>query len=175
MRKMWGRRALAVSAAALLACLGLVAAAAARESGPGSAAAGKTLTVGLAEDPDALDPTLARTFVGRMVFLSMCQKLYDINKNLEIVPQLAARLPKVSKDGKTMTIRLRAGIKFNDGTPLDAQAVKISLDRDRTLARSARASELTPVSSVTTIGSRTVVLYLSVPFSTLPLQLEHSG
>src|SRR5213076_176893 len=134
---------------------------------PGSAVAGKTLTVGLAEEPDALDPTLARTFVGRMVFLSMCEKLYDVNKNLQIVPQLAARMPKVSGDGKTMTIRLRAGIKFNDGTPLNAQAVKISLDRHRTLARSARASELTPVSSVTTSGSRTVVLHLSAPFAPL--------
>ena len=139
---------MAASAASLLACLGLVAAAAASKSGPGSAVAGKTLTVGLAEDPDALDPTLARTFVGRMVFLSMCEKLYDVNKSLQIVPQLAARMPKVSSDGKTMTIRLRAGIKFNDGTPLNAQAVKISIDRHRTLARSARASELTPVSSV---------------------------
>jgi len=97
----------------------------------------------------------------------MCEKLYDINKDLQIVPQLAARMPKVSSDGKTMTIRLRAGIKFNDGTPLNAQAVKISLDRDRTLARSARASELTPVSSVTTSGSRTVVLHLSAPFAPL--------
>jgi peptide/nickel transport system substrate-binding protein len=167
MRKMWGRRALAASAASLLACLGLVAAAAARESGPGSAVAGKTLTVGLAEDPDALDPTLARTFVGRMVFLSMCEKLYDVNTNLQIVPQLAARLPKVSRNGLTMTIRLRAGIKFNDGTPLNAQAVKISLDRDKTLARSARASELTPLTSVTTSGSRTVVLHLSAPFAPL--------
>jgi peptide/nickel transport system substrate-binding protein len=176
MRRMFGRRALTASAAALIACLGLVAAAAARESGAGSAAAGKTLTVGLAEEPDALDPTLARTFVGRMVFLSMCEKLYDVNKNLTIVPQLAASLPKVSKDGKTMTIKLRSGIKFNDGTPLNAQAVKISLDRDRTLARSARASELTPVASVSTSGSRTVVLHLSAPFAPLTsLLADRSG
>ena len=40
---------------------------------------GGTLTIGLAEDPDALDPTLARTFVGRMVFLHMCEKLYDLS------------------------------------------------------------------------------------------------
>src|SRR5207248_7011446 len=165
MRRMWGRRALAASAASLLACLGLVAAAAASKSGPGSAVAGKTLTVGLAEDPDALDPTLARTFVGRMVFLSMCEKLYDINRNLQIVPQLAARLPKISTNGKTVTIKLRSGIKFNDGTPLNAQAVKISLDRGKTLARSARASELTPLESVTTSGSKTVVLHLSAPFA----------
>ena len=44
--------------------------------------AGGTLTIGLAEDPDALDPTLARTFVGRMVFLHMCEKLYDLNARL---------------------------------------------------------------------------------------------
>jgi peptide/nickel transport system substrate-binding protein len=173
---MFGRRALTASAAALIACLGLVAAAAARESGSGATAAGKTLTVGLAEDPDALDPTLARTFVGRMVFLSMCEKLYDVNRSLQIVPQLAASLPKVSKDGKTMTIKLRSGIKFNDGTPLNAAAVKISLDRDRTLARSARASELTPVSSVSTSGSRTVVIHLSAPFAPLTsLLADRSG
>ena len=54
---------------------------------------GGTLVIALAEDPDALDPTLARTFVGRMVFLHMCEKLHDLNAKLEIVPQLAAALP----------------------------------------------------------------------------------
>jgi len=91
------------------------------------------LTIGLAEDPDALDPTLARTFVGRMVFLHMCEKLYDLNAKLQIVPQLAAAMPALSGDKKTMTIRIRRGVRFNDGTPLNAQAVKISLDRHRTL------------------------------------------
>ena len=51
---------------------------------------GGELTVGLAEDPDQLDPTLARTFVGRIVFANMCEKLYDVDENLEIVPQLAS-------------------------------------------------------------------------------------
>src|SRR5215213_3594762 len=68
---------------------------------------GGTLTIGLAEDPDALDPTLARTFVGRIVFMHMCEKLYDINAKLEIVPQLAASLPEVSSDKLTVTIKLR--------------------------------------------------------------------
>jgi peptide/nickel transport system substrate-binding protein len=36
---------------------------------------GGTLTIGLAEEPDALDPTIARTFVGRIVFQAMCEKL----------------------------------------------------------------------------------------------------
>ena len=109
---------------------------------------GGELTVGLAEDPDQLDPTLARTFVGRIVFANMCEKLYDLDEDLKIVPQLASALPEISGDGKTVTIKLRDGIKFNDGTTFDAAAVKTSLDRHRTLEESGRASELAPVSSV---------------------------
>ena len=48
-----------------------------------------TLRIGLAEDPDILDPTLARTYVGRIVFASFCDKLFDIDEKLSIVPQLA--------------------------------------------------------------------------------------
>jgi peptide/nickel transport system substrate-binding protein len=137
---------------------------------------GGTLTVSLAEDPDALDPTLARTFVGRIVFMHICEKLYDINAGAQIVPQLAAAMPKVSADKRTVTIRLRRGIKFNDGTAFNAQAVKVSLDRHRTLPRSARASELSPVSSVTTSGAYTVVIHLSDPYAPLTAQLaDRSG
>ncbi|MDX6513786.1 MAG: peptide/nickel transport system substrate-binding protein, partial [Gaiellaceae bacterium] len=132
---------------------------------------GGTLTIALDSDPDALDPTLARTFVGRMVFLDMCEKLYDLNANLQIVPQLAASLPAFSADKKTVTIKIRKGIKFNDGTPLDAAAVKKSLDRDKTLPRSARASELTPVSSIDTSGTSTVILHLTDRYSPITAQL----
>src|SRR3982751_5702476 len=72
-----------------------------------TARAGGTMTVALAEDPDLLDPTLARTFVGRIVFANLCEKLYDVNDKLQIVPQLAASLPKVTNGGKTVTIDLR--------------------------------------------------------------------
>ena len=41
------------------------------------------LRIGLAEDPDVLDPTLARTYVGRIVFASLCDKLFDIDEKLE--------------------------------------------------------------------------------------------
>jgi peptide/nickel transport system substrate-binding protein len=133
--------------------------------------AGGTLTIGLAEDPDALDPTLARTFVGRMVFLHMCEKLYDLNAKLEIVPQLAAAMPALSGDKKTMTIRIRRGVRFNDGTPLNAQAVKISLDRHRTLTGSARASEVAPITAVNVVNNFTVRLSLNDRFSPLTAQL----
>ena len=75
-----------------------------RPTPSGHAQTPKVLRVGLAEDPDILDPTLARTFVGRIVFASLCDKLYDIDPNLNIVPQLAASLPQLAADGKTMTV-----------------------------------------------------------------------
>jgi peptide/nickel transport system substrate-binding protein len=142
-------------------------------SGTNQAAAqqGGTMTVGLAEDPDLLDPTLARTFVGRIVFANLCEKLYDVNDKLQIVPQLAAAMPKVTNGGKTVTIDIRKGIKFNDGTTMDAKAVKTSLDRHRTLKASSRASELEPVTSVQVVDSDTVRLKLSAPYAPLNAQL----
>ena len=60
-----------------------------------------TLRIGLAEDPDMLDPTLARTYVGRIVFASICDKLFDIDEKLNLVPQLALS-HETSDDGKTV-------------------------------------------------------------------------
>lgn len=170
MNRIRTRGARAVVVALALAATGLLAGGAGG-SVSGANKAGGTLTIALAEDPDALDPTLARTFVGRMVFLHMCEKLYDLNAKLEIVPQLASALPTLASDKKSMTIPIRTGIRFNDGTPLTAQAVKTSLDRHRTLAGSARASELSPVTSVDVVNPRTVRLMLNARFAPLTAQL----
>ncbi len=50
----------------------------------------RTLRIGLADDPDMLDPTTARTYTGRIVFAALCDKLVDITPELDIAPQLAA-------------------------------------------------------------------------------------
>src|SRR5205085_3764639 len=71
-----------------------------------AAAQAQTLRIGLAEDPDALDPSLARTFVGRLVFAGLCDKLFDIDEKLAIVPQLATGY-EWSGDGKALTLKLR--------------------------------------------------------------------
>src|SRR5881409_2863490 len=131
----------------------------------------KTLVVALNQDPDILDPTLARTYVGRIVFSHICEKLYEIDEGLRISPQLAAALPAIADGGRTVTIRLRAGVKFNDGTPMDADAVKFSLDRHRTLKGSNRASELAPVETVEVVDPLTVRLRLKAPYSPLVAQL----
>src|ERR1700731_5255396 len=99
------------------------------------------LRIGVAEAPDVLDPTLARTYVGRIVFASICDKLFDIDEKLNIVPQLALS-HETSADGKTVTIKLRPGVKFQDGEPFDADAVKFTLDRHMTMQSSLRKAEL---------------------------------
>jgi peptide/nickel transport system substrate-binding protein len=138
---------------------------------------GGTLTVAMtAGEPDALDPTLARTFSGREVFLTMCQKLYDLNGKAAIVPQLASALPSISKNKLTVTIPLRHGIKFNDGTAFNANAVVQTMNRYLTFKGSVRASEISAVQSVTAKGRYAVVFHLKSPYSPLVAQLaDRSG
>src|SRR5215475_9825326 len=131
----------------------------------------KTLVVALNQDPDLLDPTLARTYVGRIIFSQICEKLYEIDGNLKIHPQLAAEMPAISDGGRTVTIKLRPGVKFNDGTPMDAESVRFSLDRHRTLKGSNRASELASVEAVEVVDPRTVRLRLKAPAASLLAQL----
>jgi peptide/nickel transport system substrate-binding protein len=135
-----------------------------------AAIAQTTLRIGLAEDPDVLDPSLARTYVGRIVFASLCDKLFDIDENVNIVPQLALS-HETSEDGKTVTIKLRPGVKFHDGEPMDAEAVKASLERHMTMQGSFRKPELTAVDKVEVADPLTVRLLLKAPFSPLIAQL----
>ena len=115
------------------------------------------LRIGLAEDPDVLDPSLARTYVGRIVFASICDKLFDIDEKLTVVPQLALS-HETSSDGKTVTIKLRPGVKFHDGEPLDAEAAKYSLDRHLTMKGSFRKPELGSVDKVEVVDPLTIRL-----------------
>src|ERR1700675_2801211 len=149
---------LALTAAALLLSLGA------------GVQAQTTLRIGLAEDPDILDPTLARTYVGRIVFAAFCDKLFDIDAKANIVPQLALS-QETSADGKEVTIKLRPGVKFHDGEPLDAEAAKFSLERHLTFPASFRKPELAALDKVEVVDPLTVKLVLKNPFSPLIAQL----
>ncbi len=150
--------------------LRIVAAAAVIALACGGAAAQTTLRIGLAEDPDILDPTLARTYVGRIVFASICDKLFDIDEKLNVVPQLALA-HETSADGKTVTIRLRPGVKFHDGEPLDAEAAKFSLERHLTMPGSFRKPELAAVDHIEVVDPLTIRIVLKTPYSPLIAQL----
>ena len=129
----------------------------------------QTLRIALREDADILDPTLARTYVGRIVFAGVCDKLFDIDDTLQVVPQLATGYEYT--DPKTLVIHLRAGVKFQDGTVMDAAAVKYSLDRNLTMQGSARKSEIGAIDHVDVVDPATVRLVLKTPSAPLLSQL----
>src|SRR5580698_2716481 len=135
-----------------------------------SAQAETILRIGLAEDPDMLDPSLGRTYVGRIVFSAFCDKLFDIDEKLNIVPQLALS-HETSADGKAMTIKLRPGVKFHDGEPFDAEAAKFSIERHINMPGSFRKSELASVDHVEVVDPLTIKLVLKSPFAPLISQL----
>src|ERR1700741_2359434 len=136
----------------------------------GTASAQSALRIGLAEDPDVLDPSLARTYVGRIVFASICDKLFDIDEKLNIVPQLALS-HETSADGKTVTIKLRPDVKFHDGEVFDAAAAKYSLERHLNMKGSYRKPETAAIDIIEVADPLTINLHLKDPFSPLLAQL----
>jgi peptide/nickel transport system substrate-binding protein len=134
----------------------------------------QTLRIVLREDTDIVDPTLTRTYVGRIEFAGLCDKLFDIDEHLHIVPQLATGYEWA--DPKTLVIHLRPDVTFQDGTPMDADAVKYSLDRHMTMPGSFRRAELSSVDHVDVVDPLTVKLALKAPSSPLLATLtDRSG
>jgi peptide/nickel transport system substrate-binding protein len=128
-----------------------------------------TLRIGLREDPDLLDPTLGSSYVGRIVYAAMCDKLFDLDTKLNIVPQLATGYQY--DDPTHLVIHLRAGVTFHDGEPLTAEAAKYKLIRDLTAKGSMRAGEINAIQAIEVIDPLTIRLILKTPASPLLAQL----
>ena len=87
-------------------------------------------------------------------------------------PAAGALGQETSEDGKTVTIKLRPNVKFHDGEPMDAEAVKFSLERHLTMQGSFRKPELAAVDKIEVADPLTVRLLLKAPFSPLIAQLS---
>ncbi|MFX0004421.1 MAG: ABC transporter substrate-binding protein [Candidatus Hodarchaeota archaeon] len=82
--------------------------------------------------PTDMDPHMCYDRTGRNVITQICENLYKFNVTdpaYSSVPQLAYALPSVTPDSLNITIPLKAGIKFSDGTPFNAEACKWNFDR----------------------------------------------
>jgi peptide/nickel transport system substrate-binding protein len=123
------------------------------------------LRIGLQGDPDVLDPAIGGSFLDRVVFAGLCDKLVDIDRNLNYVPQLATEWAW-SEDALTLTMKLRRDAVFHDGEKLDAAAVKANIERSKTMAESRRKAELAAIKEVEADGP-TVRIKLSQPFAPL--------
>ncbi|MFT8244539.1 ABC transporter substrate-binding protein [Roseomonas sp. BN140053] len=127
------------------------------------------LRVAIYGDPDIMDPTLARSLVGRIVFAGLCDKLFDISDKLEVVPQLATGYRW--EDPRTLILTLRPNVKFHDGEPMDAEAVRYSLNRHMTMQGSFRRSEIGIMQAVEVVDPLTVRIRLQAPSAPFLSQL----
>lgn len=84
-----------------------------------------TITTG---DIQTLDPAFADTANDQHILPNIFETLVELDFDLSIKPALAESW-EVSDDGTIYTFHLRKGVKFHDGTEMDAQAVKFSFDR----------------------------------------------
>lgn len=134
-------------------------------------AAAATLRVGMADDPDTLDPAVSGSFISLQITSAMCDKLIDIGPQLDHVPGLATEW-HWSADNRALTMNLREDAVFQNGEPFDAEAVKWNIDRYRTSPMSKRAAQLKPIKSVTVVDHHTVRFDLSEPYAPLLMMLS---
>ncbi len=88
---------------------------------------GGTLTIVRPTDPVSLDPQLETTAPGAWVYFNMLEPLLTMDDRMQIRPALAAGYEVLSPT--KVRLKLRPGVKFHDGTPLNAAAVKFTFDR----------------------------------------------
>ncbi len=125
---------------------------------------GGTLTVGIVSDPVTLDPALMGSFFELSVQYLVFEPLLHMTPDLKIEPGLVESW-KVSND-TVYDFTLRSGLTFQDGTKLDADAVKANFDRMLNPdTGSPRRSELGPVSSVDVTGPLSFRITLSKPYA----------
>src|SRR5919106_291233 len=88
-----------------------------------------TLVVGLVAEPVNLDPAQVTDLNSNRVGRRVVETLVTFpDESTQVVPGLAESWT-VSRDGLTYTFKLRKGVKFHDGTPFNAEAVKFSIER----------------------------------------------
>lgn len=125
---------------------------------------GGTLTVGFSADTKTLDPGLSVQFSERQVLYLVFNTLVKYGTDFAIKPELAQSW-QIKNAGKQIVFKLREGVRFHDGTPFDANAVKWNIDhRLDEAAASPQRQLLAPIiDSVDVVDPTTVNFNLKQP------------
>lgn len=130
---------------------------------------GGSLTIGLASEPDTLDVHVSPWAVAANVGLNIFDTLVIQDPaDASYKPGLAESW-EAAPDGKSYTFKLRDGITFHDGTPLDAEALKANFDRvaDPATQSGFAASLLGPYAGSEVVDPLTVRVDFSEPYAPL--------
>jgi peptide/nickel transport system substrate-binding protein len=149
-------------------------AAAARHRAQETARGGR-LVIGRGEDAQSLDPIRSGSFASGDTMALIYETLTALDMDGSVVPNLAESW-EISADGKEYTFKLRTGIVFHDGTPLDAAAVKAHFDRTIDPTTGGRsASWIDQLQETRVVDPTTVTLALKNPWAPLLATLTVSA
>lgn len=121
-----------------------------------------SLSIGLQDDPDTLDPATNWSFVGRHVLQQLCDKIVDIDTEGKIIPMLAESW-EWNAESTQLTLKIRKDAIFHDGTPVNAEAIKYNLDRALTMEGSRRKSEISAIEKTEAVDEFTLRIDLKTP------------
>jgi peptide/nickel transport system substrate-binding protein len=94
----------------------------------------EVLVIGSEFAPENLDPALTIDSLARAIAYATCMRLVDYPDRdgpagARLVPEAAAAMPRVSRDGRTYSFRVRPGLRFSDGSPLTAASFSYAFER----------------------------------------------
>lgn len=156
------------------AAAGLVVATAACGGGTGADADAKItdLVIDVSAEPDSLDPMYRNTPEAQRFYRLAYSSLLKWNEDKSVAPDLAAELPQISEDRKTYTIKLRPGLKFHDGSDLDAEDVVFTYTQAAEKSNGTiYLSALAYMDSIEAKDAATVVLTLNAPYAYMESRL----
>ena len=135
--------------------------------------AAKDAVIAVASTFTTLDPYDANDTLSQAVAKSFYQGLFSFDKDMKLVNVLAESY-QASSDGLTYTIKLRSGVKFQDGTDFNAATVKANIDRaSNPDNRLKRYNLFKYVASTEAVDANTVKITLKQPFSAFINNLAH--
>lgn len=138
-------------------------------SGGTTTTKGGNLKVGLAADLSTLDPIKSSSFYDRQVMLNIYDTLVRVDAKNNVQPELATSWQYPSPTQLVFT--LRTDVKFQDGTPFNADAVVFNINRILNTPSSPRLSEISTIKDVVAVDSSHVQFDLKAAFAPLLLTL----
>ena len=172
MKKPFRRWLAALMAASMT--LALTACSGGDNSSTASASGDKMFNVVMTSNYSGFDPLRTNDSVSSSVNNQLYETLYRLEDDGSFTPLLAESLPEYSEDGKTVTVKLRSGVTFHDGTPFNADAVINTFNciKDPDFG-STRASLASSIESMEAPDENTVVFHLSYPDGVFLAKLSH--
>lgn len=134
---------------------------------------GNEITIAVADNFISMDPHDTNDTLSYSAQKTMLQGLFGFDKDMNVVPVLAKDYT-VNDDATEFTLELQEGVEFHDGTPFNAEAVKVNLDRlsdpESTLIR---ASLFQIIEETEVVDDHTVIVRLSEPFGAMINTFAH--